>query len=513
METGCELFSYNNRIAEWQRSISRRAEARLRSAPRVALIFVFALLVPFTHATAQPEDVATELHPAALDALARDLGLSPQQAHDRIMAEGMAQRILPTLRQALGTAYAGSWFDPTDLKLVVATTDEQTTAAIETNGARSAVVKWNLEQLNNVRQRLDQGALQLSDQQKRPIWKWGVDVKTNSVMITIPADDPEALIAAQDFITLSRVDANVIRIEQSKEGPPTLFQSYVVRGGDQYSNTTDGSLCSVGFSVDGGYVTAGHCSEGTTGDVVTGYNGAQQGTFVGSEFPTEDRAWVQVNGSWAPSPCVGDGADRDCGATDNVVVSGSTEVGVGATVCRWGRTTGGPHCGEIQNTDVTVVLGGVDTVYHLTQTSACGEPGDSGGPYMWNHEAQGTLTGGSGNCSSGGTTYFYPLNLTLNHFNLTLLTAEPPPPPWTRLTNDIPYVLPEHQSTYQCQADYDPYTYAYTEWCTLISTGATVSFEQNNFGQWYQWTATGYRIVGSAPNDLEVETGLYGIPP
>ncbi|MGW9545036.1 trypsin-like serine protease, partial [Streptomyces celluloflavus] len=43
-------------------------------------------------------------------------------------------------------------------------------------------------------------------------------------------------------------------------------------------------------------------------------------------------------------------------------------------------------------------------------TTVCAEPGDSGGPlYGSNGTAYGLTSGGSGNCSSGGTTFFQPV--------------------------------------------------------------------------------------------------------
>ncbi|MDE2149502.1 MAG: trypsin-like serine protease [Gammaproteobacteria bacterium] len=172
------------------------------------------------------------------------------------------------------------------------------------------------------------------------------------------------------------------------------------------------------------------------GHSVVGYNDVPQGAFAGSIYPGEDAAWVSVNGNWTPEPCVGpaNNSDRNCNDSPNVEVFGSQEAAVGDAVCRYGRTTNGPHCGVIQAKNQTVIFNGTDTVQHETQTSACAEPGDSGGPFIWNDgngqaEGQGTLTGGTGNCTSGGTMYFYPLNISLSDFSLTLLTAQPPPPP------------------------------------------------------------------------------------
>ena len=65
------------------------------------------------------------------------------------------------------------------------------------------------------------------------------------------------------------------------------------------------------------------------------------------------------------------------------------------------------------------------TVQGLTQTSACAESGDSGGSFLApaTAQAQGLLSGGSGDCTTGGTSYFQPLRPVLNALGLTLVTG------------------------------------------------------------------------------------------
>nr|WP_258545681.1 S1 family peptidase [Micromonospora provocatoris] len=76
-----------------------------------------------------------------------------------------------------------------------------------------------------------------------------------------------------------------------------------MRGGDAYLINNAGR-CSVGFSVVGGFVTAGHC--GRPGDRTTGSNRAAQGTFAASSFPGDDWAFVRVNADWTPQGVVTD---------------------------------------------------------------------------------------------------------------------------------------------------------------------------------------------------------------
>jgi streptogrisin C len=132
---------------------------------------------------------------------------------------------------------------------------------------------------------------------------------------------------------------------------------------------------------------------------------------------------VQVNSNWTPQPLV----NNYSGGT--VTVAGSTEAAVGASICRSGSTTGW-HCGTIQAKNQTVNYA-EGTVSGLTRTNVCAEPGDSGGSWLSGQQAQGVTSGGSGNCTSGGVTYFQPVNEILSAYSLTLRTSggsqDPPP--------------------------------------------------------------------------------------
>jgi len=179
--------------------------------------------------------------------------------------------------------------------------------------------------------------------------------------------------------------------------------------------------CSIGFSVQGGFVTAGHC--GAVGDTTAGSNRVAQGTVRASVFPGDgDFGFVQTNNQWTPTATV---------ATSNqgvIPVAGSQEAPVGASVCRTGSTTG-THCGTIQAKNATVNYP-EGTVTGLTRTNVCAEGGDSGGSWISGDQAQGVTSGGSGDCTRGGTTFFQPVNEILQRANVALVTSggnQPPP--------------------------------------------------------------------------------------
>ena len=106
-------------------------------------------------------------------------------------------------------------------------------------------------------------------------------------------------------------------------------------------------------------------------------------------------------------------------------ITGSTVAPTGAAVCRSGSTSG-YHCGLVQATDATVNYGNGTVITGLTQTSVCADPGDSGGPFVTpdSAQAQGTLSGGTGDCVAGGTTYFQPIAPVLAAMGLTLVTGD-----------------------------------------------------------------------------------------
>ncbi|WP_381559315.1 trypsin-like serine protease [Streptomyces eurythermus] len=341
--------------------------------------------------------------PALLGALRRDLGLDRRQAERRLANEAEAGATAGRLGVALGTDFAGAWVRGAESDtLSVATTDPADVPAIRAHGARAVVVNHSLAALDAAKARVDRAAAHRAPTDA-PVWY--VDVPTNTLVVE--AIRPQA---ARSLLAAAHVDASLTRIVKSAEHPRPLYD---LRGGDAYY-IGSGSRCSIGFPVtrgtQQGFATAGHC--GRAGSTTTGSNRVAQGTFQASVFPGNDMAWVAANTNWTATPYV---------TGSSVQVAGSTQAPVGSSVCRSGSTTGW-HCGTVQqlNTSVTYQEG---TVSGVTRTSVCAEPGDSGGSFISGSQAQGVTSGGSGNCTSGGTTYFQPINPILQSYGLTLKTT------------------------------------------------------------------------------------------
>ena len=369
-----------------------------------ALIGAAALAAPAA-AEPPPAPAGEVASPEMMTALQRDLGLTADQALARLAKEDAAARTEQKLRADLGAHFGGAWLTADDQQLVIAITDAAEAPQVRAAGATPRLVAHSERQLTSAKDTLDRATTPAG------VPGWYVDVTTSSVVVLA---QPWAMDAAADFVAASGADTDVVRIEASAERPVPLHD---VRGGDAYF--PGDSRCSVGFSVKGGFVTAGHC--GAAGTTTRGFNQVAQGTVAASNFPGRDMAWVAVNPNWTPTPLV----NRYSG-DQTITVAGSQEAPVGASVCRSGSTTGW-HCGSIEAKNATVNYP-QGTVHGLTRTNACAEPGDSGGSWLTGQQAQGVTSGGSGNCSIGGITFFQPILVILGLYGLDLVNPDGSPP-------------------------------------------------------------------------------------
>jgi streptogrisin C len=355
---------------------------------------------PASSSAANPPEIA----PGMLAAVSHDLRISSAQARIRMANEQRAIPVERSLRARLGTHYAGAWVSGATAKLVVATTDRRQVRTITEAGARAKVVRHSLADLTAAQKALDKSARKRA---ARGTAVWAVDVRGNRVLVR--ASEPGV---ARDFVTRSGAVEGLVRVVRSTERPRTYAD---LRGGDAFY--AGSARCSIGFAVTkgtrSGFVTAGHC--GRRGTATKGYNRHAQGTFQGSSFPGNDYAWVTADSGWKATGYV-----KGPGGT-NVSVSGSDEVPVGSSVCRSGSTSGW-HCGTVQQHGASVTYS-QGTVYGVTRTSVCADAGDSGGPFVSGSQAQGTTSGGTGDCSLGGTTYFQPIGEALRAYGLRLSTS------------------------------------------------------------------------------------------
>jgi streptogrisin B len=225
---------------------------------------------------------------------------------------------------------------------------------------------------------------------------WYKDPATGKVVVTVDKTVSRAEVAK---IRSSVPDASALRIKHTNG----TFRPYLSRGdaiyGGQYR-------CSLGFNVVSGstyyFLTAGHCGAVAS----TWYADSGHSTVIGPtldySFPGDDYALVQYTNTSLTHP----GGFTAANAV------------LGEHVTRTGSTTG-THTGTVTGLNATVRYA-EGTVSGLIQTNVCAEGGDSGGPLYDGTKALGLTSGGSGNCTTGGTTFFQPVTEALSVYGVSL---------------------------------------------------------------------------------------------
>ncbi|MFD9498658.1 S1 family peptidase [Streptomyces sp. NPDC060035] len=233
---------------------------------------------------------------------------------------------------------------------------------------------------------------------------WNVDPATKRLVVTVDSTVSQAEI--NRIKESAGANAGALDIERT----PGRF-SKLISGGDAiYASSW---RCSLGFNVRSGstyyFLTAGHCTDGAGTWWSDSGHSTVLGTTSGSSFPTNDYGIVRyTNTSVTKSGTVG---SQDITSAANATV--------GMSVTRRGSTTG-THSGSVTGLNATVNYGGGDIVYGMIRTNVCAEPGDSGGPLYSGTRAIGLTSGGSGNCSSGGTTFFQPVTEALSAYGVSV---------------------------------------------------------------------------------------------
>jgi streptogrisin B len=221
---------------------------------------------------------------------------------------------------------------------------------------------------------------------------WYTDAASGKVVVTADSTVSAANVAAlkHDAVQVDRT-AGVFR--------PLLSAGDAIYGG-QYR-------CSLGFNVVKGstyyFLTAGHCGKVAKTWYTNSGHTTLIGPTIGYSFPGNDYALVRYDNASLSHP----GGYTAANAV------------VGETVTRRGSTTG-THSGKVTALNVTVRYSGGGKVGGLIQTTVCAEPGDSGGPLYDGTKALGITSGGSGDCSSGGTTFFQPVTEAASVYGVTV---------------------------------------------------------------------------------------------
>ncbi|WP_206660130.1 MULTISPECIES: S1 family peptidase [unclassified Streptomyces] len=342
---------------------------------------------------------------------------SSTDAAPRTMKATDASDLAAQLQGQLGQAFAGSYYDSASRQLVVnvISGDNNVVAQAKKAGAK-------VREVSNSLAALKAGAQTLKAKATIPGTAWAVDPKTNKLAVT-----------ADSTVTGANWDRLTSTVKSLGDGMATVKKSSgtfktLISGGDAIFAQADGGTvrCSLGFNVkasDGSpaFLTAGHC-----GVAAKQWSDSQ----TGQPIATVDQATFPGNGDFSlvkyDDPNTQAASEVNTGEGQAVQITQAADATVGEQVFRMGSTTG-LHDGTVTGLDATVNFqsetdpNGVDTVTGLIQTDVCAEAGDSGGSlFTQDGAAVGMTSGGSGDCTSGGETFFQPVTAALQATGATL---------------------------------------------------------------------------------------------
>ncbi|ASW54661.1 S1 family peptidase [Plantactinospora sp. KBS50] len=303
------------------------------------------------------------------------------------------------IAQKLGDRAAGSYADASG-KMVVAVTDAAAAKTVRAAGATPKLVSRGAAQLRAATDTLAATASVAGT-------AWWIDPATNQVVVSYDSTVTGAKLATVQA-AVSKLGGTVRMQSEAGVLSKRLSGGQAIYGG--------GYRCSLGFNVRSGstyyFLTAGHCTNLATTWYSNSSRTVQIGTRAGTSFPGNDYGIVRyTDGSTPPGNVyLYNGSYQDITTAANAYV--------GESVRRSGSTTG-VHSGSVSATGATVNYA-EGSVSGLIRTNVCAEGGDSGGSLFNGTIALGLTSGGSGNCSSGGTTYFQPVTEPLSVYGVSV---------------------------------------------------------------------------------------------
>ncbi|WFB10352.1 S1 family peptidase [Streptomyces sp. LX-29] len=317
----------------------------------------------------------------------------------RTLSGPSAARLASTLTGDLGENAAGWYYDADARRLVVNVLDADSAGRVRDQGAVARTVRNSTAELRAATR-------VLGDKAAVPGTAWSIDPRSNRVVVladrTVTGAELTTVTSAAE-----RMDG-LVTVKRSAGEFRTFAGNEALDGGDAIFG--GGSRCSLGFNVvvDGapGFLTAGHCGNASRSWSVD-QGGQPVGTVRSSEFPGSDFALVTYDDQAVPATS---SVDLQDGSTQPI--TRVAEASVGMPVQRSGSTTGLSE-GTVTGLDATVNYGDGQIVTGLIQTDVCAEPGDSGGAMFSGDAAVGLTSGGSGDCTQGGETFFQPVSAAL----------------------------------------------------------------------------------------------------
>ncbi|MER6282755.1 S1 family peptidase [Streptomyces sviceus] len=317
-----------------------------------------------------------------------------------------ASDLASQLQELLGDAFAGSYYDSDSKQLVVNVISGDNNVVVQAKKAGAKV-----RQVDNSLTELAAGAKTLKEEATIPGTAWAVDPRTNKILVTA-----DSTVTGDKWNTLESTVKSLGSDMATVKKSAGTFKTFV-SGGDAIFG--GGARCSLGFNVTAGdgspaFLTAGHC-----GVAAEQWSDTQDGQPIA----TVDQATFPGDGDFAlvkyDDPATQAPSEVNVGGGQTVAISQAADAEVGLQVFRMGSTTGLAD-GQVLGLDATVNYP-EGTVTGLIQTDVCAEPGDSGGSlFTQDGSAIGLTSGGSGDCTVGGETFFQPVTTALQAVGATL---------------------------------------------------------------------------------------------
>jgi len=366
---------------------SMRSSAVAAAAAAAGLVAAALLGSPSAQATSPAQASRADPTPSVTEADGKNAARSQARA-----AAGIERQ--------LGTDAAGTYYHARSDTMVVNVTDRGDFRSVRAVGARPRLVDFDTDQLTRVTD-------VLASRASIPGTTWVIDPRGNEVDVTADRSVTRAEMARLRAVT-TQFPARTSLDRMPGRLKPLINGGQAIYGG--------GSRCSLGFNVRSGttyyLLTAGHC----TNIASSWYTNSSQTTYIGpragTSFPGNDYGIVRYSSSVSHPGTVNlyNGSSQDITAAANAYV--------GEPVKRSGSTTG-LRSGTVQALNATVNYQ-QGSVYGLIKTNVCAEGGDSGGSLFDRNYAIGLTSGGSGNCSTGGTTYFQPVTEALSAYGVSV---------------------------------------------------------------------------------------------
>ncbi|MCH0567390.1 S1 family peptidase [Streptomyces sp. MUM 2J] len=334
-------------------------------------------------------------------------GGSAASAAPRTLKSADASELAAQLANLLGDTFAGSYYDAVRQQLVVNVVPGDNNDVVVQAQKAGADVR----EVDNSLAELKSAARTLRSRATMPGTAWAVDPRTDKILVTADSTVTGAKWNRLES-TVRSLGSDMATLKRSAGA----FKTFV-SGGDAIFG--GGARCSLGFNVtasDGSpaFLTAGHCGVAAR---------QWSDSANGQPIATVDQAVFPGNGDFAlvkyDDPATPAASEVNIGGGRTVGISRAADATVGQQVFRMGSTTG-LNNGQVLGLDATVNYP-EGTVTGLIQTNVCAEPGDSGGSlFTQDGLAVGLTSGGSGDCTSGGETFFQPVTTALQATGATL---------------------------------------------------------------------------------------------